>query len=186
MKKTETVQLLAVINAAFPNMQVTEAMVNLWHELLGDIDFNLAKAAVKKLLLESPYPPTIADIRKQAVEIATPPEDRIDAAEAWGEVLRAIRFYGYYRQEEALESMSPRTAKVVRYMGWQEICLSEEPSVIRGQFLKMYNIVAEREKQERLLPVALKEEIQKLADKMSMKMLEGGKKEDEEHWLAIQ
>jgi len=185
LKKTETVQLLAVINAAFPNMQVTEAMVSLWHELLGDLEFNLAKAAVKKLLLESPYPPSIADIRKRAAEIITPPEERIDASEAWGEVIRAIHRYGYYRQEEALASMSPRTAKVVRYMGWQEICLSEEPSVIRGQFLKMYNIVTEREKQERLLPASLKEEIQKLTDGMSMKMLEGGK-EDEPDWKSIQ
>ena len=187
MKKTETVQLLAVINAAFPNMQITEAMVDLWHELLGDIDFNLAKAAVKKLLLESPYPPTIADIRRQAMEIATPPEDRIDAAEAWGEVERAIRQYGYYREAEALASMSPRVAKVVKYLGWQEICLSEEPGVVRGQFLKMYTQVAEREQKERLLPAALKEDIKRLSDSMSMKMLEGGKQDDEEqHWLAIQ
>jgi hypothetical protein len=186
MKKTETVQLLAVINAAFPNMQVTEAMVSLWHELLGDLNFGLVKAAVKKLLLESPYPPTIADIRRQAVEIATPPEDRIDVAEAWGEVERAIRLYGYYREAEALASMSPRTAKVVKYMGWQEICLSEEPGVIRGQFLKMYAQVSEREQKERLLPASLKEDIKRLSEDMSMKMLEGGKKEDEEHWLAIQ
>ena len=181
MKKTETVQLLAVINAAFPNMQVTEAMVSLWHELLRDLEFNLAKAAVKKLLLESPYPPTIADIRKQVVEIATPPEDRIDAAQAWGEVMKAIRFYGYYRQEEALASMSPRTTKVVRYMGWQEICTSERPDVVRGQFMKMYETVANREKQERLLPASLRAEIKELVDSMSMKMLEEG---PESEWIS--
>jgi hypothetical protein len=181
LKKTETVQLLAVINAAFPNMQVTEAMVSLWYELLGDIDFGLAKAAVKKLLLQSPYPPTIADIRKQALEIATPSEDRIDAAEAWGEVIEAIRHYGYYRQKDALESMSPRTAKVVRYMGWQEICHSERPDVVRGQFLKMYEIIANREKQERLLPATLRAEIKKLADSMSLKMLEEGPKNE---WIS--
>lgn len=172
MKKTKIVQLLAVINAAFPNMQVTEVMVDLWHELLGDIDFNLAKAAVKKLLLESPYPPTIADIRRQAMEIATPPKDRIDAAEAWGEVERAIRLYGHYRESEALASMSPRVAKVVKYLGWQEICLSEEPGVVRGQFLKMYAQVAEREQKERLLPASLRQEIQRIASSMNMKMLE--------------
>lgn len=173
MKKTEVVQLLAVINAAFPNMQITETTVELWHELLGDLDFELAKAAVKKLILESPYPPTIADIRKHVMEITTPPEDRIDAAEAWGEVIRAIWHHGYYCEKEALESMSPRTAKVVRYMGWREICLSEDINVVRGQFIKMYNAVVERERQERLLPAALKEEIKKLSDGMSLKMIEG-------------
>lgn len=168
MKKTETVQLLAVINAAFPNIQITEAMVSLWHELLGDIDFNLAKAAVKKLLLESPYPPSIADIRKRAVEILTPEEEKIDAAEAWGEVERAMRFYGYYREAEALESMSPRVAKVVRWMGWRDICLSEEPGVVRGQFLKMYQQVTEREQKEKLLPERLKADIKMLSEKFTL------------------
>lgn len=172
MKKTETVQLLAVVNAAFPNMQVTEATVKLWHELLGDLDFNLAIAATKKLILESPYPPTIADIRKRAAEIMTPQEEMIDAAGAWGEVVRAVRKYGYYCEAEALESMSPQVAKVVRYIGWREICLSEEPGVVRGQFLKMYHQVTEREQKMRLLPQSLRDEIQKLAG--HMKFITGG------------
>lgn len=172
MTKTDTVKLLAVISAAFPSIQVTEATVALWHELLGDMDLNLALTAAKKLILESPYPPTIADIRKRAVEIMTPPEDQVDAAGAWGEVMKALRFYGYYRETEALESMSPRVAKVVKYIGWREICLSEEPGVIRGQFLKMYAQVTEREQKEQLLPASLKETIQKLANEMNVKMLE--------------
>lgn len=174
MKKTEIVKLLAVINAAFPNMQITEAMVDLWHELLSDIDFNLAKAAVKKILLESPYPPTIAEIRKQAAEIMMPEENKIDPAEAWGEVERAIRYYGSYMEEEALASMSPAVAKVVKYIGWREICLSEEPEVVRGQFLKMYQQVQERERKEALLPLDLKNEIQQIAQQHAMKALESG------------
>ncbi|CDG37231.1 hypothetical protein CTHBC1_2648 [Acetivibrio thermocellus BC1] len=172
MTKAETVKLLAVINAAYPNMQISEATVSVWHELLGDLNINLVLAATKKLILESPYPPTIADIRKRAVEIMTLPEDRINAAEAWGEVEKAIRWYGYYREAEALASMSPRTAKVVRYIGWREICLSEEPGVVRGQFMRMYTQVAEREQKEQLLPASLKETIQKLANEMNVKMLE--------------
>ncbi len=175
MKKTETIQLLAVISAAYPNMQVTEATVSIWHELLEDLDFNVALAAVKKLILESPYPPAISDVRKRAMEIMTPPEEKIDAAEAWGEVEQAIRYFGSYREVEALASMSPRVAKVVRWIGWREICLSEEPGVVRGQFLKMYQQVAEREQKEKLLPKNLQNEIQKIAGKMNMKVIAGGK-----------
>lgn len=174
MTKTDTVKLLAVINAAYPNMQISEATVSVWHELLGDLDINLVLAATKKLILESPYPPTIADIRKRAVEIMTLPEDRIDAAEAWGEVEKAIRWYGYYSEAEALASMSPRTAKVVRYIGWREICLNEEPGVVRGQFLKMYQQVQERDRREMLLPAGLRNEIQRLASRMELKVIAGG------------
>jgi len=171
MTKTDTVKLLAVISAAYPNMQITEATVALWHDLLGDLNFSLALTATKKLLLESPYPPTIADIRKQVADITTPQEDCIDAAKAWGEVERAIQYYGCYREVEALSSMSPQTAKVARYIGWREICLSEEPGVVRGQFLKMFSQIMERERKERLLPASLKETIQKLARGMDVKML---------------
>lgn len=176
MKKTEIVQLLAVINAAYPNMQVTEAMASIWYELLRDIDFATAQVAVKKLLLESPYPPTIADIRKQVASITSPKQ--LDPAEAWGEVISAIHRYGYYRQEEALASMSPLVAKVVRYMGWQEICASEEPSVVRGQFLKMYQQMQERERQDALLPAQLKAEIDKIAEAHSTQKTLQDKKEE--------
>jgi len=173
MTKTDIVKLLAVINAAYPNMQISEATVSLWHELLGDLNLDFALAAVKKLILESPFPPTIADIRKQVVEI-TQGLNEVDAATAWGEVVRALNHYGYYRPEEAYASMSPRTAKVVRMMGWQEICMSEEPSVIRGQFLKMYEICTQREKQEALLPQKLKQTMKQIAERISIGGEAGG------------
>ena len=81
---------------------------------------------------------------------------------------------------EALKSMSPPTRKVVKYMSWGEICLSEKFGVTRGQFLKMYEIVAEREEKNRLLPADMKNkigELAKLANKMNMNnMLEGDRK----------
>jgi len=39
----------------------------------------------------------------------------------------------------------------------------EEPGVIRGQFLKMYQQVAEREQKEQLLPPAMRREIKQIA-----------------------
>ena len=160
MTKAEIVKLLAVISAAYPNMQITEATVNLWHELLNDVSLSLALAAAKKLILESPYPPTIADIRKRVVEVAHP--QQLNAAEAWGEVTKAMRFYGYYRANEAIASMSKPTARTVEYIGWANICTCEEPGVIRGQFMKMYEQVAGRERNEALLPASLKAEMKKI------------------------
>jgi len=172
MTKHETAKLLAVLAAAFPRFEVDDLKVQVWHELLGDLDYGVLQLAIQKLILENPYSPTIADIRKRAAEIMTPQEEMIDAAGAWGEVVRAVRKYGYYCEAEALESMSPQVAKVVRCIGWREICLSEEPGVVRGQFLKMYQQVSEREQKMRLLPQSLRDEIQKLAG--HMKFITGG------------
>ncbi len=140
--------------------------------MLGDLDYSLASLAIKKLILENTFAPAIAEVRKAVMEILNP--DGMTAAEGWGEVERAIRLYGYCRETEALESMSPRVAKVVKYIGWQNICLNEEPGVVRGQFLKMYAQVAEREQKELLLPAGLRNEIQRLASRMELKVIAGG------------
>lgn len=164
MTESEVIKLLAMLAAAYPNMkEVNEIQVTLWHDCLKDIDSRVALAAIKKNILESPFPPTIADIRKQVTEVTALESEKLDGATAWGEAMKAIKHYGYYREKEALESMSPMTAKVVKYMGWEEICHSEKIDVVRGQFLKMYEALSKRANQERLLPTDFKEKMGEIA-----------------------
>lgn len=172
MNKGEIAKLLAVLAASYAKFEVDDIKVQVWHEMLGDLDYGIANMAVKKLIAQNTFPPGIAEVRKAAAEIMNP--NSVTGSEAWGEVERAIRAYGYYRETEALASMNPRVAKVVKYIGWREICLNDEPGVVRGQFLKMYQQVAERDQKERLLPVGLRNEIQLLASRMEMKTIAGG------------
>ncbi len=164
MVRSEVAKLLAVLAAAYPRFEVNELTERIWFEMLQDIPYQVAQVAIKKLILESPYPPAIADVRKRAMEIVAPPEERIDGSEAWGEVIRAIHCYGYYKEAEALASMLPKTAKVVKWMGWQEICTSENVDVTRGQFLKMYQQIQARCEKEALLPDSLRAQIAALAE----------------------
>lgn len=172
MTKAEVAMILTVLAAVYPKFEVDDLKVQVWHEMLGDLDYATANMAVKKLILENTFPPSIAEVRKAAAEIMNP--DVMTAAEAWGEVERAVRAYGYYQETEALASLPPRVAKVVRLIGWREICLNEEPGVVRGQFLKMYAQVAEREQKELLLPAGLRNQIQILAERMDLKVIAGG------------
>ena len=174
MTRAETAKILAVLAASYPKFEVDDLKVRVWHEMLGDLDYVTANMAAKKLILENTFAPSIAEVRKAAKEILNP--DGMTAAEAWGEVERAVRTYGYYRETEALESMSPSVAKVVEYIGWQNICLNEEPGVIRGQFLKMYQQVRERDRREMLLPADLRQGIQRLAGMMDVKAIAGGER----------
>lgn len=173
MKKSEMAQLLTVIAAAYPKFPaINTVMVDIWFEMFKDIDYQVAQVAVKKIILESTFPPSIAELRQTIAEITTPKELKLDAAQAWGEVTRAIKNYGMYREEEALASMSPRTAQIVKYIGWQNICTTEELDVLRGQFRKMYETTETREKQDRLIPADMKAMIEGIAEKS--KMLEAG------------
>lgn len=176
MQKTDVIKILGMISAAYPNMKAVDAaMVEIWFDCLKDIDIEVALTIVKKNILESPFPPTIADLRKQHADVI---EKRVDSTEAWGEVLKAIRSYGSYRESEAIESMSPTVAKTVKYMGWKDICMSEKPDVVRGQFLKMYATVEDREYKDKLLPESFKAALENkkinqitssLSDKFSIK-----------------
>lgn len=177
MTRNEMSRLLAVIAAAFPRFQVDDSGItlNVWHEMLGDLDYQVAQLAVKKLIMQSTFPPSIAEVRKAATDMLNP--GLTTGAQAWGEVTRAIRDYGYYREAEAIASMSPTTARVVKYMGWRDICMSEEPTgVLRGHFMRMYDQVADREAQERLLPAGLQEQISRLAAGKDLTLIEGGEK----------
>lgn len=172
MTKGEVAKLLVVLAASYPKFEVDDLKVQVWYEMLGDLDYDVANIAIKKIIMLNTFPPAIAEVRKAAIQISSP--RGLTAAEAWGEVIRAIRDYGYYREKEAMASMSPITAQVVRYLGWREICLSEEPEILRAHFLKMYDQVAAREQEKQLLSPTMQTEIKKIAKKYDLRLIEGG------------
>jgi hypothetical protein len=172
MTKGEVAKLLVVLAASYPKFEVDDVKVQVWYEMLGDLDYAVASMAVKKIIMQNTFPPAIAEVRKAVTELMNP--EQVTSSEAWGEVTRAIRNYGYYREGEALASMSPITAQLVRYMGWREICMSEDIGVIRGQFLRMYEQIATREQEKQLLSPTMQTEIKKLAKKYDIRLIEGG------------
>lgn len=182
--KKDVVKIFAILSAAYPKFEslnilkspdLAETTIELWHKMLGDMDYRVIEAAIQKHILESPFPPSIADVRKSAIEVMTPLNEQLDAATAWGEVEKAVRNFGYYREQEALGSMSPRTARVVKYMNWQEICTSDKLGVIRGQFINMYGQIEQRENKQNLLPGRLKGEIESISAGLGLKLIEGGR-----------
>ena len=156
MTKQEIGALLALATANFPSMQEKDMRptANLWSEMLSDIPFDIAKAALIKVLATARFWPTVAEIREAAAEIINP--QLPSPIEAWGEVVQAVKIYGLYRQEEGLNSLSPITKRVVQNIGWREICLCEQPDIIRGQFRMAYEQYTKREKEEAVLPAKVK------------------------------
>lgn len=180
MTPQETKKLFMILMVSYPKFYPAEEKeklrltIELWTEMLADVPFEVAQIATKKLILESAFPPTISDVRKQIADITADPNDKIDSSTAWGEVMKAIRIYGYPRPKEALESMSPRTRKTVESMGWQEICQADKAGVVRGQFLKMYDTYTQREKQDALLPQSMKTMINQIGQASQKQLMTKG------------
>lgn len=154
MSPTEVARVLAVISAAYPIFEVDELRHRVWTETIGDLDYALANLAVKRHISYSKWPPSVAEIREHAASLANP--QRLTGAEAWGELMQAVRRFGYYAESEGLASLSPETSRVAQMIGWNHINLCTEVDVLRGQFLRMYQQVEQREQLEVSLPAPLR------------------------------
>lgn len=172
MTKQEFGSIVSVIRGVYRDKTfLTDKEVKeLWFELLKDIPYEQAKSAVMKHAMTSKWTPTIAEIREQVVEIQA---DATDWGDGWKEVLMAIRKHGYRNENEALSSMSPMTREVVKRLGWDQICNSEQDDLtaIRANFRMMFEQKRNTAKEEMQLPVGFKEKAKSITER-SVELLE--------------
>jgi hypothetical protein len=152
VNQLEITKLITICSANYrnwPEKGKEEDTITLWELMLADIPLEIAKVAVQQHIGKSVYPPTVADIREIVNHISIPQEKT--AIEAWGDVKTAIRRYGSYNEKKAMDSLSGVTRKVVEYIGFKTLCMSEDEMADRAHFLKMYEVVAKRERDDALL-----------------------------------
>lgn len=178
MNRAEIIQIITILAGNYDSVlnktkQQKEIMINTWQECLGDLDYKLVLQAVKKTILESPYPPTIHDVRKNAIEMINPSTQRT-AIEAWNEAYSMI-CNGLYMTDEQFEKASPEVKKffgnVRQVAELSRTDIDTVNTVTKGQFLKQYEIIVNREKERKLLPQQMQEFIGRIADKMSIKQI---------------
>lgn len=147
----------ASIKSAYPtfNIMPDQYSIRMWYRMLGDLDYKLCETVLMELFATHTYPPQIAEIRDKCTEYTVP--HLKDQGEAWGEVQRAISQYGYYRQEEAMESLTPIVREAVKRLGFREICLDENQDAVRAHFFKIYTALVERKANDAKLPPSILE-----------------------------
>lgn len=177
MNKMETTQIITLLAGNYDNISQKDKlqkqlMINTWQECLGDLDYKIVLQAVKKTIIESPYPPTIHDIRKNAIELVNPSTKRT-AIEAWDEAYKMICNGAYMTQEQFNE----HSAEVKKFFGSPAQVKAYATNVdfnmdvVRSNFLKQYELIVDRENKQKLLPQKMQDMINQLTDKMSIKEL---------------
>lgn len=146
--------------------------VETWYKFLKDLTYEQLLAAIERYTMTNKFPPTIAELREQVVDIQA---DNVDWSDGWQEVLTAVRRFGYCDEAGALASMSPMTREVVKRLGWQQICQSEtdELMAIRANFRMIYESKTATVKQDMQLPVGFMEKAKALAEDKSRLLQEG-------------
>lgn len=172
MNRKEIINLLGIATANFPSTQEKDMKPTavLWEKALSDISYDVAEKALIKVLSTSKFFPTLADIREAVGQITEP--RTLDAMEAWGLIGQSIRKFGFYRQKEAMESLPDDVAEMVKQFTWRDLCLSEEPEILRAQFRKAWEVRSKRKNELKSLP----SEIRSLLEDTSknMKLIGGG------------
>lgn len=157
MDKKQFAIYASALRTYFPkeNILPNDQAMALWFKQLQDIPYDVAEIALNKWVAVNKWSPSISEIRQTAIELMS--GESKDWGDAWEEVLKAINNYGSYREEDALNSLDNTTRKVVKRLGFRNICMSENIEADRANFRMIYTNQVERDKQDAQLPESLKQ-----------------------------
>lgn len=165
MTRTEFVKCVAYLTAGSGKALPTESL-EVYFDCLNDLDFGVMVLASKRVLMEHKYAtfPTIAELREAAAETIHGQVKALSPAEAWAIAWRVAantdpEVQGSY--ERASKGVPEIVLNAIRSFGLLDLCYGKEPvGVVRGQFLRIFEQLAARQKRTALLPPKLKHEIE--------------------------
>lgn len=173
MTQQEFAQFVMALKTYYPRETLlpNNQAVELWYRQLCDIDYQTAEIALNKWVATNKWSPSIADIRETALDVKE--GEAADWGTSWERVLHAIRYYGSYEQQKALDSLDDITRQCVKQLGWNNLCMSENITTDRANFRMVYERAVQRRRQDAQIPAQLRQ----LIGQMQIGMIEGGDSE---------
>ena len=153
MTKEEMVKMFTMIDSFWPKSGFdlsNNVMLEWWFKKVKDLDWKIMSLTLSKMADNERYAPTLATIKEYYSNVLQ--DNLVDSEIGWGEVKKAIRYYGYARADEAISSLPDEVGKAVIAMGgWQAICEapSEQETNMRAQFRQCLNAINKREIENR-------------------------------------
>lgn len=165
MTRDETIKILMVIQAAYPNYKPQDktVAVNVWSEMLADIPYEQVSMAVKAYIQsdKNGFAPSIGEVREKVKSIFAE-EDELNETAAWSLVLKAIRRSTYYSDEEFAKlppviQRAVASPRQLREWATLEDVDGKTITVIQSNFQRTFRAEQKREReQNKLSPDVLK------------------------------
>lgn len=135
--------------------------IEIYYRLLSDLEPDALEFACNQAVLQSQYPiiPPVGVIRALALEYRKGGPS-ITAGEAYELARRAIRRFGYMQQIEGLQSLPEDVAAVVRQIGWDVWCDSDNPDAIRARFAQFWDARQARQQKVELLTPPMQQKLE--------------------------
>ena len=136
-------QIINMFEAAFPNFKPRELTREVYWQTLQDIPSDELKAAVLHCVTESgrAFAPSIGEIRGAVSDLRRAASNVPSAYDGWQEVCHQMRDTGSYGVPAF---SSPLIERVVKNLGWRNLCLSENQVADRARFVQAYEQLMER------------------------------------------
>lgn len=166
MTEQETVQIITLIVMSYPSNEklkdetTLKGMVSVWKVIFKDDDARLVETAVQKHIVSNKWPPSIAEVREQMVNITRP--DIIPPDIAWTAVENLLYTHGEYGCPN-LDELPKSVANVVRTIGWSRLynlhcgrMRGNPDGMDRVAFMELYKPIYAREREQAMMPQRLR------------------------------
>lgn len=158
-QKKELLSMWSLLLAEYPesgktdSKEVLQMRFALFAQLAEELQWDVFKASIMQHIHSSKWFPKVSEIREIAMKLMQGSEET--AGESWGRLVELIRRHGWNDPPKLKDA---RMKKCVDAMGgWQYLCRSENAMADRAHYLKIFDTIAARDRDERmLLPEARK------------------------------
>lgn len=177
MSELDTVKILAVLKATYPNFyrnmpeDEIDGIISIWAELFAEDDPAHVAAAVKALISADTkgFPPHIGAVKDKLRKITNP--ELMTETEAWNLVYNAIK-RGLYNSMEEYDRLPPMLQRLVgnhsQLKDWALMDADTVQSVVASLFQRSYKARVESERELSLLSPDVRELIGGIAERISL------------------
>ena len=183
MTTEDTIQMFAILKAAYPNFykgmsrQDAEGILNLWQSMFAEDPAEVVASAVKAHIASDTkgFPPHIGAIKEAIRKVKN--TDEMTEMEAWTRVQKAI-CNGYYNSKEEFEKLPETLQRLVgsanQLREWAMMDVETVNSVVASNFQRSYKARAASEREYQKLPGDVKQIMQSIAQQAMRPVLPDG------------
>lgn len=176
MEREDAKRIVRIISAAYPSyhrgQQMLSDAVELWSMIFAE-DHVIAVEAALRVYISQPheYAPTPGQIKEIMFNMANP--DLLSEQDAWSLVLKALgnSLYGAAEEFAKLPEDVKKAIGSPAYL--RETALNGNISVEESHFARRYRTVMERKRDEAVLPLQLKQIMNKTVENYKIVQQEG-------------
>lgn len=177
MTRDDTLDLLSILKAAYPNFyrdmtrKDADHVISLWTEMFKDEPAEVVALAVKRHIATDTkgFPPHIGAIKDAIVKIMQP--DEMTEMEAWALINKATKNSAWHSAEE-FEKLPPVLQRLVgspnQLKDWSQMDEATVQSVVASNFQRSYKARAKHERDYMALPTQVKDFMDQIAESKKM------------------